>query len=358
MAQEVIEQDATTDIPEDYAAFEAFRNAGGGQASTDEQELPAAGKEDTPSSEQAAIARQIAAESGTGEEAQQDDAEEEEEELEDEKPAGKPNKGIERRMRKLTGEITALKSQLADRGKPPAEVAEEAEAEVVSATEEVEAVEEAAAPMLRDFEDNEDESAWDQYEKATKAFNKAETAKAIQTALEEQRTQLNLEHAKAAAAADWDKAASRFPDFKQVMEAAKDVQINAAMEAVMRMDPEAGTEIAVYLAGHPEESVRIAKLTLATNQQELAAAMARAGMELGLIRAKLTSPGRAAPPKVTPTAATPPKPKTVTSASKPPTQIRGGSPPAPFDILNDEDAKDTAKWLKERDKQLAASGKR
>jgi hypothetical protein len=127
------------------------------------------------------------------------------------------------------------------------------------------------------------------------------------------------------------------------------------MEAVMRMDPEAGTELAYYCGQHPEESERIARLTLAANERQWGTALARAGLELGKIRPTLKAPGAAITSKPTVTPKTPvaiPQTKKVTSASKPPTQIRGGTAAPAVDVLNDADAADYGKWEKARDSQL------
>lgn len=66
-----------------------------------------------------------------------------------------------------------------------------------------------------------------------------------------------------------------------------EVQISSAMEAVMRMDPAAGTALAYYLGQHPEKSLAIANETLAASAEQWASALARAGMRLGEIKAKL-----------------------------------------------------------------------
>ncbi len=120
------------------------------------------------------------------------------------------------------------------------------------------------------------------------------------------------------------------------------------MESVMRMDPEAGTELAYYLGGHPEESLAIANATLANSEAQWTTALARAGMELGKIKAKLPPPGapkKPAPPTATPT-------KTVTSASRVPTPIRGGTAPPKPDVMSDTTAADYKKWNAAREAQL------
>ncbi len=355
------EVEAEVEIPEDYQAFVKFRETGELPAKeVKEVKAPAVALEQTPPSEPADEAGQIAKESDPEEEAEQEETDEvpDEDEIEvvepkDKEPAkaekSEKNTRLSKRMRELTGEIKALKSEIAGR---KAQVPEEAEAEVVSATEPV--VEpETAAPMLKDFEDTDEKSAWDQYEAATKAFNKAETAKAIALALTKQASELEQKHAKLQADTDWSKAAQRFENYNEVV-SNSEVKINSAMEAVMRMDPEAGTAIAYYLGQHPEESERIAKATLAQNEGQWTTALARVGMEFGRISAKLTPPGKPvlveAPVKPAP--APPPQPKKVTSASKPPTPIRGGTEQPKPDVLSDSTANDYRKWNRAREAQL------
>lgn len=338
---------------DDYAAFSAVRDTK--PSETEDEETPAAGdKKPTSESDEAeeAEAGQTAEESEPAEEEQQ----EEEEEKAQDKP-GKGKRGIDRRFGKLTGKIAALESRLAELGEPPAEGDEEAAEEVASSTEKAteDTAEKLVRPMLRDFEDTDKESAWDQYELAMEAYNDAKLTAKLTAALAEQKQQLEVEHAKATADADWSKAASRFPDYNEVVVNEK-VQISQAMESVMRMNPEKGTAIAYYLGQNPEESLRIAKLTLATNEREWGTALARAGMELGEIATKLPAPGtKKDPAKETsksPTAASPPTTKQVTRASKPPTVISGGTAPPQLDALDEDGASDYNKWLPARERDL------
>jgi len=345
-----------TDLPDDFAEYQRVRD---GQPSTPKEQAPAAGEEETPPSEPADEAGQSDAESETAEEAEQVEEQEEEKDEKEETPKPEKDNRMSKRMRKLSGEIAALEARLAEL--TGSEADDETPEEVASSTEEsAEPAAEAEAPMLRDFEDNDEtgETAFDQWQKAMRAFNKAETEKAIATALDKQKKALEQEHSVKVAQEAWNREAARFPDFNEVVRA--DVQISAAMESVMRMDPVSGTELAYYLGQHPEESVRIAKATLANNESEWQAARVRAGVELGEIKAKLKAEKEKGPkpaPSKTSTSKTPappPKPKQVTSASKPPTTLRPAAAAPKFDLLNEDDAADTAKWLAERERQLAA----
>ncbi len=346
MATEVDNTEQQTEIPEDYKAFQAYRDTG---ELPEPSEAPAEGDENTPPSEPAKEAGQTAEGSDP----------EEEPEQENEDQAGterhentEPRKGarLNRRMRELTGEIKALKSQLAELTEQPEE--EEATAEAVSAPEPAAEAAALTRPMLRDFEDTESETAWDQYERAMDEYNQAKTAAQVTAALTAQKDKLELEHARTAAQEAWDRAASRFPDYNEVVRA--EVKISAAMESVMRMDPEAGTELAYYLGQHPDESERIAKITLANNAEQWTTALARAGVELGAIRAKLPAPGSKPAAAVTAKAApaAQPQPKKVTGASRPPSQIRGGTVPPSTDVMSDEDAANYKKWKAAREAQL------
>ena len=334
MAEEVLEQVTDTEIPEDYAAFTKFRDA------ERVSEAPAAGEEITPPSESAVEAGQILADPETAADPQQADED-------DEIPEPEKGTRLSRRMRKLTGTIATLQARLDGFAKESEE--EEEVAEEVASSPEVEATAapaKLARPQLSDFEDTEEKSAWDQYEAAMDAYNDAK----IEAALAKQRDDLNLKHAKDSAQADWNKAAARFPDFNEVVRA--EVKISAAMESVMRMDPESGTALAYYMGQHPEESERIARLPLAANEQQWGTALARAGMELGVIRAKLAQPGKPVPVKGPPAAPAKPQTKTITTASKPPSQIRGGVAAPAFDVNNEDDAADYKKWNRARDAQL------
>lgn len=85
--------------------------------------------------------------------------------------------------------------------------------------------------------------------------------------------------------AEWSRAASRIPDFHKRMK--DDVKISAAMESVLRRNPDAGTRVSVYLGEHPEESLAIAVRTLSNGREEWEAALLLAQSELTKIHAKL-----------------------------------------------------------------------
>lgn len=353
---------------EDYEAFSKSRDSEPSEPTEEEEKTPAAGdKKPTSESDDAeeAEAGQTAEESETEDEEQQE--EDEDKDLQDKDKPGKGKRGIDRRFGKLTGKIAALESRLAELGEKPTESGEEAEEEVASSTEKAteDPAEKLARPKLRDFEETETESAWDQYEKAIEAYEaklEQKHADKIAAALTEQKEKLELEHGKALADAAWSKAASRFPDYNEVVLNDK-VQISQAMESVMRMDADSGTALAYWLGKHPEESLRIAKSTLAgtaqrePTQAEWAEARVRASFELGQIRAQLNEQGKAkepakeTPPK-SPTAASPPTTKKITSASKPPTVIRGGTAPPQTDVLDEDGAADYNKWLPARERDL------
>lgn len=345
----------------DYAAFSKARDSAPPEETEDDKETPAAGdKKPTSESEDADEAEAETGQTETDSETveEQQEEEDDEKELQGKPGKGNPKRGIDRRFGKLTGKIAALESRLAELGEKPVEDAEEAEEEVASSTEKAteDKAETLVRPMLKDFEDTDTESAWDQYEKAMDAYHDAKYDQRLERKLAEQKAKLDLEHATATADADWSKAAARFPDFNEVVVNDK-VQISAAMETAMRMDPESGTALAYYLGQHPEESLRIAKLTLATNEKEWQVALSRAGMELGMIRVKLPVPGAKKDPakaddKPKPTAAPPPTTKKVTSASKPPTVIRGGTAPPQTDVMDEDGAADYKKWSRAREAQL------
>jgi hypothetical protein len=360
----VIEDEQVIEIPEDFREYTKFRDA---ETNPQTEKAPAASEEAKPPSESAEEAGQTAAESETEGKAQQ--AEEEDEQIPVKPADDERDTRMSRRMRKLSGTIAALEARIAELSPEPDAESEVAEEVASSPEKAAPAAETLTRPMLKDFEDNEatGESAFDLYEQAKDAYYKAEQAKALTAALDAQKadlakqaSDLEAKRAKETADREWSKAASRYPDFNEVLK--PEVQISQAMEAVMRMDPEAGTDLAYYMGQHPEESKKIAESTLATNDREWGIALARAGMELGKIKATLKLPaskaGPVAVPPKTPAAAIPAI-KKVTTASKPPTQIRGGVAAPKFDLMDENDAADTGKWMKARNRQIAEStGKR
>jgi hypothetical protein len=336
------------DIPEDYADFVKFRETGEVPAAA--EKTPAAGDEETPqseSSEEKLPEGQSAADPEPEGEAEQEQAQEQD------KPE-KGNKRLARRMRQLTGQIAELQSRLdaAESG----ETVEETPEEAASSTETAEepATAKLTRPMLKDFEDTEDKSAWDQYEEAMDTYNGAIADRKVEDALERQRVKLETEHAKQTAQAEWNRAASRYPNYNEVV-ARPEVKISAAMESVMRMDPESGTALAYYLGEHPEDSERIAKATLATSEREWGTALARAGLLLGEIRSTLGKPGTpAAKPQGAAAATAKPAPnqiKKVSTANRPPSQIKGRNVPG-TDVMSDDDAANYKKWVAGREAQL------
>ena len=350
--------------PEDYKEYLAWQ---ANQPATQEETPPAGELEPDSESSEAAEAEegQTAVESETAEVTEQEQTQEEEGEFVE--PV--KNNRLARRIRKLTGTIESLESRLS--ALTEGETEEDGTEEVASSPEtEAVAAEAAKRPLLKDYEDSEEHgSAWDQYEAAMEAYNTAKTQQAITDALSRQRVELDNLHAQQAAQAEWNRQASRYPNYNEVV-ARDEVKISAAMESIMRLDPEIGTSLAYYLGQHPEESERIAKRTLASSDKEWGIALARAGMELGALKAKLpAAPGKEQPKTEAPkteaakppaTAAKPaPKPqpttKKVSTASKPPTTVRGVAVPK-TDVNNDEDASDYRKWNTARERQLR-SGK-
>jgi hypothetical protein len=352
MSEETIDQQGSdfVEIPEDYKSFVAYRETGELPPAADQEETPAVG-EDTPPSESSDESEeteegQTAAESDTPEEEGQD--EEEKQEPEPDQPKDS-NRRLNRRMRTLTGKIAELEARLAaQQGGTEEEPSEEAASSPETETETDQPL---VRPKLADFEDTDEKSAWDQYEEAMDAFHEKRTEQKLATALATKEQELNEQHARQTAQKEWNEAASRFPDYNEVVR--EEVKISSAMESVLRMDPVAGTELAYYLGQHPEESERIAKATLATNEREWGAALARAGMLLGEVRSKLTPPAKAAE-KTTPKAAAPappPQPKKVSTASRPPAQIKGRAVPK-TDVTSEGDAGNYKKWRDAREAQL------
>lgn len=351
--------------PEDMEQYNAWREAGGGTQATDEPAEPAAtsaedeNQPSEPVEEEVSQESQTATESETAEVTEQ----EEEEEVDPEEPAAvaKPQKGLSKRMRELTGEIKSLKAELAELHQP--EVDDDGAAEVVSATE-PEAEAEAIAPKLSDYEDTEELSQWDQYEAASRAFNKAEMAKEIAKALANQTQQTELRLAKAQADATWAKASERYSDYNEIVKDDGSTRVSPAMISVVKteLDAESGTDVAYYLATHKEEATKLADSTMANNLEEWNAARVRVAVKFGEIRAKIAAEKavkgapKPAAPKVPPVLKT--NPKTVTTAPKPPTQVGRTAPTVKSDILTNPGDDDFNLWEKARNAELAKTGRR
>lgn len=388
---EVVDQSAP---PEDYAQYEAWIDAQG-KAPVDTPEIttPAAGDPPPPSEP---VEASTEAEAGQIAEASEPTEPSTEQVIAENDPpadpADEPEKDtrLARRMRTLTGSNRELKESIAELTARLAalqedEAGDEIPGEVasppaVSADTSVPALK---RPKLSDFEDTDAQTAFDQYEAAKDAYNDAKTAAQLTAAIEShkaelarQRADADFRVAKAAADAAWSQAASRYADFNEKL-ANPEVQVSPALEAVLRMDPASGTELAYYLAGHPEECKAIAEETLvridpakfkrgsnaeqAEGQRQWNLAMARAGIKLGEIRAKLAAPPEPpAKPPVTakvPTAVTPakapaappvppPPTKKVSTAHPPPPQIRSSGVSPKLDVNSEEGATDYEKWEK------------
>ena len=317
-------------IPEDdFEAYQAFRDA------QDSGEPPAAGDETQPTSEATEETRdaETAAALETAE-------------TTDDTPEDKEKKGISRRFHKLTSKITQLEEELKQlRG---GDDEEEETTEAPAPAPPPPAATKLVAPKLADFE------TFEEYEAAKDAYHEQviEQRLAEQKAeLASQQAQQEQERQKAAAQDEWNRQASRYPDFNEVVTDA--CKISTAMETVMRMDPETGTALAYYLGQHPEESEQIARSTLAKNEDQWRAALARAGIMLGAIKARLPQ-GPIRTPARTPNPSVSPRPteRSVSSASRPPTTLRSGGAAPVFDLNDEASASDYRKWERAREAQL------
>lgn len=365
-----LQQPTAADPPEDFRAYEAWREAGGGNTADPDVDTktPTAGDEEEPSSEPSDETDEDLEGLDLDEDGQIAEESDPEDVTEQEKTQAQlaksqPNKRLAKRMRDLTGKIKQLESQLA--GLDQSESDEEADEEVVSSTDPGKDEPSAESktltrPRLKNFEDTEELDAWEQYEAAMDEYYAGRMTAAVSKAIQAERAETETKQQAAVREALWNKAASRFPDYNEVV--TDGVWVSKAMEDVLRMDPESGTELAYYLGQHPEESEALAKETLAPTEKQWPQALARAGMRLGEIRAKLAAEKKTTTPK--PSGGNPPvRPpapplKKVSDASRPPTQIRGTPAPPAFDVNNDDDARNYKRWESARNAQLAKSGKR
>jgi hypothetical protein len=355
--------------PSDFAAYDAWRSAGGDVESGDDGEFvaPATGDEDQSQSDAEA---ELAAAGTEGEEAQAagegeeaTDATGEASEAPQETQQGKKRDGIEKRFRKMNNNLAEsrrenqeLRERLARlEGIAEGEQGDEAESAEGEQVEQVVAAPAAAArPALSEYESMEEwleaDSAWLQGRlEAAKAEAKAEKDREL------------LQAANQAHQAEWNRQTVRFADYNEVV--TDDVKVSHAMTAVMKgtMSPEDGTRVAYYLGKHPEESLKIAEATLAPTEGHWVPAQQRAAIALGRILAKLDAdPGKGVPLKRTPlTASTTTKAAGTAAASKatrPPAPMRGQSVQssrADAEIVMDPKA-DYKKWEAAREREIAA----
>lgn len=341
MPEETVETPVENAPPEDYAAYEewaAKQNMQPGNVERADDDV----EEDETDSEAAETQAETAEESETSETKEQEE-EDEEEDDDEEEPEDKPKgKGVQKRISKLTQKIRDLEQRLAAGEKKEPEVAEPEAAEKQDKPDDGKPV----APKLADFE------SYELYEAAHAEFvDKLTDWKADQkeTARKAEAEQEALKAAQAEHQAEWDKAASRFDDFDDVV-GSEDVKISQAMQSVLKsMEPEVGTALAYHLAKHPEESLRIAKATLADNEQQWRAALAKAGRELGKLEDKLEAPkGEKKPSAPAPKKETP----KVTAAPKPPAKVAGTRAAGMFDVQEESTAEDYESWVRARNKQL------
>jgi hypothetical protein len=358
--------------PADFGAYDAWRNSGGTlsteEATADSEEAPpATGEEDQSLSDAEA---ELAAAGGEGEEPAEGESEEATDETGEESETaqqpqqqGKGSKGLEKRFRKLNNRLAELHRDNQElRAQLGQVVTEEddSEPEAEQAAVEAAAAVDPEAPQLSKFDTLEEwQAAYSKY------VDKLVESK-VTAAKTEARQEKEAEIAKArgeAAQADWDRNASRFANFNEVV--TDDVKTSHAMVVAMKLDPEAGTRIAYYLGQHPDEALAIAERTLARNEAEWGPAVTRAGLELGRILAKLDgAPGKGVPQKKTPTPAAKTAtqkagavavPPPVSKANRPPALMKGQAVRPGPQSSADVDPSDFRKWEAAREREIAAA---
>lgn len=297
--------DTTVSTPDDFAAYEHWRDTG---------ELPA-NESESEATDEESEAPESAPESDpeTDQEQESDD-----EDGEEEKPAKKG--GFQRRIDKLTRDKRELEERLS---RIEGKLAEKPAAQPETKQTAVDATD--PEPKIEDFDD------YDKYARAVArwevrqelAAEKAAKAKAdAETAAVEQRKAL---------ASKWAENVKEFTktakDFNDVMEAASSLPVTPAMEQAI-LEEETGPAIAYHLAKHPKEVERIAQLS------DIAAAR-----EIGKLAAKLAK------------APEPPKPK-ITNAPPPITPVSKTAKTAVSNIYDEKVANDFDAYEKAREAQL------
>jgi hypothetical protein len=219
-------------IPEDFSAYQQWRETGEQPAAQDEKETPATTSEQEES--------EAAADSGTAEDTEQEEAQ-----------PPKKKGGFQRRIDELTKANRELERRLAESAVKPAETPKPAESAPTG------------EPQAKDFDtyegyvraltiylDQEREA-----KKADDARKKANDEKAVEIAntWQSRSDEVRKQHA----------------DFDDVMEAGENLPISAAMRDFL-IESDRGPELAYTLAKKPGEVERIAKLSPIAAARELA----------------------------------------------------------------------------------------
>jgi hypothetical protein len=217
-------------------------------------------------------------------------------------------KGLKKRFRKLTGKIRDLEAQLVQKTAAP-------EAKPAVATPPAPSKQNTGRPELAKFETYEDYvealADWKIEQREVKR-TQADAVKQNQTAWEKK-----IEAAKA-----------KLEDWDEVVSTATDIPVTAAMQQAI-FEMEQGPLVVHYLASHPDEAKRIAKLTPLSQAREL-----------GKIEDRVS------------TTAEPEKKPAVSQAPRPPRTVSGSSG---NDSTREPDPADFAKWSKWKDRQERAA---
>lgn len=237
------QNDQTPAIPDDFAAYEAYRLAElTGETPTSEAPSEDEGEAGT------------AADSETAEEAEQG---EEEEEAEEEADADKPPKkkgGYQRKIDRLTQEKAELEARLE-------QALAERTAEKPAETAKPPAAEETAKPESKDFK------TWDEYEEALIEWRLEQRDKARQ-AKEEADRQAEV---RKAVQDNWnakvEAGRKAYKDFDTVVVQSKR-PVSPTVQHVI-LDSEKGGDLAYWLGTHPQDLDRINKLPPVAATREL-----------------------------------------------------------------------------------------
>jgi hypothetical protein len=287
-----VEKTESVQIPEDFAAFEAWRNTG---------ELPETPTKETPAEPEAP---------------EPEAAPDSDPVIKQEPNEAEPSAGVQKRIDKAVA-----KQREAERR------AEEAERKLAEAqgsrpaSEHAEPAKPEGRPVAEDFK------SYDEYVEAlvSHRYEQREQAKA------QAEAQKQAQAAAVTQQSAWDerkaKVVVEHPDWEEVVGEAA-IPVSRAMHDAI-LTSEHGPAIAYELASHPDEAKRISALP------PLAAAR-----EIGKLEAKFEA-------KPTPE---PEKPK-VSKAPKPPTPVTGGAKATP-DIHDESFASDYSAWEKVRNAQL------
>jgi hypothetical protein len=230
-----VNDNALAAMPEDFSAFEAWRNTG---------EAPEASESETPgaAAEQPAESAESADESGTSEEEAQSDEQKSESE---ETPKPKHKGGFQKRISQLTREKQELQERLA-----------RFEAGQAGGTN-------AAAPQAEAKSDGKPDQSkfntWEEYNEALTDWKVEQKLQAKEAEAQRQAAEYRQQQLVSSWAQRENAVREKVADYDDVMESAADVPVSAAVRDML-LESDHGPQLAYWLAKNTDVARQIANL--------------------------------------------------------------------------------------------------